>query len=295
MKNTEKKAFDLLEASGLNWSVTKESLQTADGRKTNSFGIFRNDNQKWLGTVGNNYKPFQNSDLAMTIVSASKSINIETNSGGELGAGKKVYLQAQLPDEFIGKSAIKRYITALNSHDGTTAIAFGSSSTVVICQNTFFRAYGELEKFRHTSSAKERIENAIKNLRTTLNLDNAMFTNFKRMADLPLKDEAIERVIRKIFNTELSTEKTKISTRKENQIKSFAGALEKEIQLEGRTLWGLFNAVTRYTNHISAPTDKNERLDYLMDGGGYKLSNMGFDEIMAYVEENTVAKKFMAN
>ena len=295
MKNAEKKAFDLLEASGLNWSVTKESLQTADGRKTNSFGIFRNDNQKWLGTVGNNYKPFQNSDLAMTIVSASKSINIETNSGGELGAGKKVYLQAQLPDEFIGKSAIKRYITALNSHDGTTAIAFGSSSTVVICQNTFFRAYGELEKFRHTSSAKERIENAIKNLRTTLNLDNAMFTNFKRMADMPLKDEAIERVIRKIFNTELSTEKTKISTRKENQIKSFAGALEKEIQLEGRTLWGLFNAVTRYTNHISAPTDKNERLDYLMDGGGYKLSNMGFDEIMAYVEERTAEKVYIQN
>lgn len=281
------KVFELLEESKLNWSVTKEALLTADGKETKSFGIFRNDTNEWLGTVGKGYTPFQNSTLAETIVEASDSINIKTNKGGLLGGGKKVYLQAELPDEFIGKSAVKRFITALNSHDGTTSIAFGSSSTVIICQNTFYRAYGELSKFHHTSSAKERIEIAIQDLRQTLLLDEKLFANFKRMADLPIKDEAIERVIRRIFGVAPDTKYKDISTRKKNQIESFAGALDKEIKLEGKTIWGLFNGVTRYTNHIAAPAESDKKLDYLMDGGGYKLSNMAYNELMGWVEENT--------
>lgn len=281
------KTFDLLEKTGLNWSVKKEALQSADGKQTESFGMFRSDNSGWLGTVGNRYVPFQNSELAETIVAASESINIEVNRGGQLLKGKKVYLQAQLPDEHIGESGVKRLITALNSHDGSTSIAFGSSSTVVVCQNTFFRAYGEINKFRHTVTAKDRVNAAILDLRATLKLDEQLMTSFKRMADLPMKDEIVERVIRKMFDVDPSQKQSALSTRKNNQIASFADSLSKEIKLEGATVWGLFNAVTRYTNHVAAPTEADKKLDYLMDGGGYKLSNMVYSELLEWVENNT--------
>ena len=125
------KTFEILDATGLNWTVRKSALYGPNGEKTKSFGIFRNDTDNWLGTVRERYTPFQNHEMAETIVQASHGVDVPLTRGGELRGGGLIYLQAQLPDEFIGKSAVKRYITALNSHDGTTAIGFGSSSTVV--------------------------------------------------------------------------------------------------------------------------------------------------------------------
>jgi hypothetical protein len=76
-----------------------------------------------------------------------------------------------------------------------------------------------------------------------------------------------------------------------NQIQSFASALNREIKDEGKTIWGLFNAVTRYTNHVVKHESTDAKNEYLMTGTGYKLSNMAFDELMAFVDANT-AKQF---
>ena len=281
------KTFELLEATGLNWSVSKQQLQTASGIITPGYGIIRSDSNACLGIVRERYEAFQNAQLAETIIEATDSMNIQTNRGGSLKGGAKVYLQAEIADEYIGKSGVKRWITALNSHDGSTSIAFGSTNTVVVCQNTFYRAYNGVDKFRHTSSAKARIEQAIAQLRNTLELDNKLMENFKKMADLELKDEVVERVIKKLFEVDPSVKQVDVSTRKKNQIEAFAGALKTEIALEGSTVWGLFNGITRYTNHVLKHSDESKKMDSLMDGTGYKISNMGFDEIMQWVNENT--------
>ena len=68
MNNLNEKTFNLLEAAGLNWTVSKESLTTIDGKDTESFGIFRSDNKEWLGTVVNRYTPMQNFELAETVI-----------------------------------------------------------------------------------------------------------------------------------------------------------------------------------------------------------------------------------
>jgi phage/plasmid-like protein (TIGR03299 family) len=289
----QEQTFNLLEATGLNWSVNKLELFSAEGLQTESFGIFRNDNSQWLGTVGKKYVPMQNWELAETIIEATQGVGLTTNKGGMLKDGAKIYLQAALPDEFIGRSGVKRNITALNSHDGSTSIGFGSSSTVVVCENTFYRAYKGLDKFRHFSSASDNIKNAVADLRKALELDQSLMDNFKRMADMEMKDEIVERVITKLFAVDPSSSQKDHSTRKVNQINAFAGALNKEIQLEGKTIWGLFNGVTRYTNHIASPTEKEKKNDYLMTGGGYKMSNVAYDTIMSWILENTAKKELV--
>lgn len=287
MENLGEKTFALLESTGLNWSVEKLPLTGPMDRETNSFGIFRRDNDKWMGTVGNQYQPYQNSDMAELIVQAADGVNIEVTRGGELFGGKKVYLQAELPTEFIGNSDVKRWITALNSHDGSTSIAFGSSNTTVVCQNTFYRAYGEMEKVRHTTNAKDRLEIMMLDLRKSIGLDIQLMESFKRMADLELKDEAMERVLRKIFKVETDTDVSNVSTRKKNIITDFGGAVVQSKKEQGNTIWALFNSVTRYTNHIAAPKEKDKKQEYIMGKKGAKISNVAYDEIMKWVEENT--------
>lgn len=291
--NIQDKTFLLLEQTGLNWTVKKEELFSNDMKPTESFGVFRNDTNGWLGTVGHRYRPMQNYELAETIIEATESIDLVASDGGVLAKGKKVYLQSQLPDEYIGNSGVKRMITALNSHDGSTQIGFGSTSTVVICENTFFKAYQDVAKIRHTQSYKEKVQTCIHDLKKVLGLDQILMEQFKRMADVELKDEAIERVIRKIFTVDPNLSQENVSTRKFNQVNDFAKALYTEKNLEGNTLWALFNAVTRYTNHVITPVNKDDKLNHLMIGSGYKISNIGFDEIMEYISERTPQNHFI--
>lgn len=281
------KTYNLLEKTGLNWTVEKLPLFSGTGLKTESFGIFRNDNESWLGTVGNRYEPMQNHTLAETIIKASEGVGITTDRGGILHTGKHIYFQAQLPDEFIGKSPIKRLITALNSHDGSTSIGFGSSNTVVVCENTFYKAFGELQKFRHTISAEKRIEIAMEDMRITMEREGLLMQQFKQMADMEMKDEIVERVINKIFAIKADDKSDDLSSRKKNQVIAFGNAVRKSIQEQGNTVWALFNGVTRYTNHIAAPKEKKE---YIMIGGGYDINNKSFNEIMAWIDERTEKK-----
>lgn len=289
MNDLNEKTFDLLEASGLNWTTSKEELLSRDGKPTESFGIFRSDNSEWLGTVGNRYEAMQNYELAETILQASDGLNLPTKGGGLFDGGKKVFIQVELPTEYIGVGGVQRWITATNSNDGSTSIGFGSTSQVIKCRNTFHYAHKGLDKFRHTASASERVNAAMNDLRKAMSLDDGLMNNFKRMADVNLRDEMIESVIRKMFSVNLSQKEDTVSSRKKNQIETFANSLQTEINLEGKNLWGLFNGVTRYTNHDSKTfKGEDDQLNYIMNGGGYKMSNAAFNDIMKWVEENTI-------
>lgn len=285
---TFEQTFELLETSKLNWSVEKLALTGPDGQRTDSYGLFRSDSGAWLGTVGPRYEPMQNSTLAETIIDACEGIGLAAKRGGELAGGKRVYLQAELPDEYIGKSPVKRYITALNSHDGSTAIAFGSTNQVVICQNTFHMAYksGDLTKFRHTTSAKERIEQAMLQLKQSLNAEKALVDNFKRMADTNITEGMVKdlmtRILKRGFGLNLDD---KLSTRRLNQLSDLNMSIERELVDEGPTLWGLFNGFTRYTNHVAAPA--KDKTDYVMNGAGYDLNLVAYDEVMAWIDAHT--------
>jgi phage/plasmid-like protein (TIGR03299 family) len=289
MKTKEERIFDILEKTKTNWTVNKLPLVSApDNYPTGSYGLFRNDNHTWLGSVKDRYVPMQNHVLLGFLLDAVDMLDLEVTNGGTLNDGKKIYYQIALNDEHVGNSGVKRQLTGLNSHDGTRSIAFGSSNTVVVCQNTFHRAYTELNKVRHYITAYNTVKELAMNLRERIDADNELMTTFKRMADIPLRDEMVERIITKLFKVDNTNERVDdLHHKTKNNIMNFANSLDTEIKLEGKTIWGLFNAVTRYTNHHAAPSDKERKDSYLMIGTGAMLSNLAYDELMQYVDANT--------
>lgn len=294
MKTVQEKTFDVLESTGTNWSAVKKPLITAEGLPTPSFGIFRSDNNGWLGTVKDRYEVMQNSTLVEMLIQATDMLDLTVSNGGTLKSGAKVFYQIALPEEYIGKSNVKRQVTALNSHDGSLSIAFGSSNTVVVCQNTFFKAHRELNKVKHGRNAYAQVLQLANDLRTQIAIDNKLMETFKRMADVEMRDEMVERVISKIFpKVELQASTESLHTRTKNNILTFADNLNTEIQLEGKTVWGLFNAVTRYTNHSASPKEEQAKREYLMLGGGLRLSNLAFDELLKFVDGKTAEYHFI--
>lgn len=285
------KVFNTLEATGLNWSVEKKPLISEDGLPTESYGIFRNDTNQWLGTAGERYTPYQNAQLVERMVELTDVAGIPITGGGAMKDGKKIYLQAELEDERVGNSGIKRYITAMNSHDGSSSIAFGVANKVLVCSNGFYRTLKEMKsKHRHTPNAEASIDISIANLQNALREESKLIQTYKAFDATEMTDENIDRTIRAMFKTSLDAPTDSISTRKSNQVQSFADSLVTEVNTHGKTLWSLFNAVTRYTNHVASPQDADAKQNYLMHGGGYRLSNIGYNEIIKMVDANTLAE-----
>lgn len=283
----QEKVFQVLEATGLNWTVNKKELVSVDGLTTESFGMFRNDNSEWLGTVGKRYEPYQNHQLVSNMVDITNEVGLDVTRGGTLSGGSKVYLQASLPDDIVGNSGIKRWLTTTNSHDGTSAITLGYSNMVIACSNSFHAASKGSNRYRHTINADTNIQDNVEQIKATLANEMKLIETFKAMQSTDIKDEAIDKTVRALFSIGLDTNQDDISTRKRNQVETFSDNLVTEINTHGKTMWSLFNAVTRYTNHEASPIDDDAKNNYLMNGGGFKLNNIGYNEIMKFVDANT--------
>lgn len=279
---TNEKIFNVLQETGTNWSVNKLPLVAIDSEthfnfKTETFGLFRSDNSNWLGSVGNRYEVMPNSELAEIMVGIQDRFGGEI-LGGSLQGGKKIYYQMTLPKERIGNDVIKRNITCLNSHDGTSSIGFGSTNMVVSCSNIFHRAMKDLSKFRHTMSASDRLAVAVTEFQKALDSDRQLMDDFHKMSEIQIDQTIMERVMSSVFSVDVNASLKDTSSRKKNQLINFERALAQETREKGGTLWGLFNAVTYYTNHL----EKKQDLNYLMNGAGYKKNLAAFNTIKQY-------------
>jgi hypothetical protein len=291
-KSLEEKTFDLLESTGLNWSVTKEPLVSAiDGKQSSSFGLFRKDNGTHLDTVTDRYKILQNHEVASALIEATAQVDLTATRGGQLSGGKHIYIQAELPSIFIGKSKsdLKRWLSGLNTHGGKSA-AFGSTNTVIVCQNTFHMAFKELSKFRHSESIQERVAEFVAGIRRALGFEQQQIETYKIMADTKIGDEIIARIMKSCFDVNMSAPTNDLSSRQKTKIESVVQSIDTEIKLEGPTVWGLFNGITRYTNHVAGQSKKiktpEELLSYVMVGEGYETNLTAYKTITEWLIEN---------
>ena len=91
------KVLDVLEKTNLNWTVSKTNLITlADDERLNGIstgrcGIIRNDTLKCIGVTTDDYVPFQNFQLAETMIKAGDELGLGVVRGGTIGGGRKVY------------------------------------------------------------------------------------------------------------------------------------------------------------------------------------------------------------
>jgi hypothetical protein len=135
----------------------------------------------------------------------------------------------------------------------------------------------------------ERIQEVVNSLEQTIRLDQQSLERFRRMLEIEFDNIDIENLKKSIFNVQLTeSEEEKITTRKQNIIKSFDECVEIELAKEGANAWGLFNAVTRYTNHKLTTRKRSsvERtsLENVMVGAGAKINNLAYSYLTTKYE-----------
>jgi hypothetical protein len=298
--------FEVLSATGLNWTVKKEQVQTESGLiLPDIYASMRSDNGGYLGTVGERYEYLQNHELVSVAYEAGKEVfstdlelkhpwnNSESlgsfgnMGGGSLKGGSRVFVQLELPQLYIGKSGINRYITLTNSHDGTMSLGFGTSNQVICCQNTFNIANRDVSKIRHTASMQQRIDEAVQSLRNVLNFEDKQMEVFELASNRRFDRQHIAEIVRTVFGKSIESKQDEASTRTKNQMAAFANDISKSIDEQGETLWALFNAVTRYTNHTTRSKDKDFSL---MFGKEAEINQRAYEQMVKWLNDSSLVE-----
>ena len=256
--------FEILETTGLNWNVRAERTQTESGIELDRIALVREFTNDVLGVHSNGYVPYQNEQLVELLQRVSSLTGLEIHKGGEFGGGKKVYIQLKSDTLRLGNDRVEGFVTGINSFDGSTSLAFGNSNLTISCQNTFFSAYRNLEKIRHTKNMDIRIDTICRGVDMLVNEEKEIFETIKRMSETSFSQEQKDRVIRSLFDIDMDIqirnyhEEDALSTNMKNKLSRMYIDMNGELQQKGENVWGLFSGVTKYTTHSLSKNDNTE-------------------------------------
>ncbi len=286
--NAETEVTRILNETDLNWEVRLEDLVAKPSNlETPCAGLFRDDTDTYLGVVSKKYTIYQNRELVDTIMEAAKHFDLEIVNGGWLYDGERVYLQLELPSAYVGKSEVKRYVTAMNSHNGRGSVVFGATNEILnitergVESKKFFQVFKEMDKFRHTQSVHTRVNSAIQGLFGSITKENETTILMEKMAKLKVKDEVLREIMFKCYKVDLNKSIAELPTRTQNRIKQISQTLEGEINKQDGSMWGLFQGVLKNTENS---TPKNKTTDENVYGGSGRTINMkAYNIIRNYV------------
>ena len=281
---------DLLDRYGLRWNVSKMPLTIPTGEDTGFFGIVREDTRKTFATCKDSYVPYQNSELAELLLRISEKTGYSVHSGGQFNGGGKVYIQLATGNEInnLGenRTKVKGFATGINSHDGTTALKWGSVNFTICCQNTFASAARTLQQSaKHTNNIHNRVEESIRQINGIAKVEQTIFEHFIRLATIPATKENIAAIVNNATGVDLNasgTERDKYSTYAINRAGDLTDSIAQEMRSKGSTLWGLFSGVTHYTSHkLPTPARDNARLESKYTGSAQNIDNQAYAAVLA--------------
>ena len=283
---------EMLDKYGMNWKVSKQALTLPGGHETPFFGIVREDNNTCFQTCKASYVPYQNTELAELVYRIAEQTGYNIHGGGMFNGGAKVYLQLETGIvKGIGENndQIKKFVTALNSHDGSTSLRWGHTNITISCKNTFNAAYSDVRNSaRHTNNIQKIVEQSLREIEGLNKVEKSIFDTYFQLSETAVTKKHIEEVVLQTIDVDIAVTKDVLekeyTTYRLNQMHELLASIQGEMKQKGETLWGLFSGVTQYTTHkMSAPKRENGRLESKYIGEGFKVDNDVFEVVSGFI------------
>jgi len=276
------KTKEILKTNGLDFTIDKEQLIGKDsGRITPYYGLFNSKSNECINTCKVGYHVSQNEDiLNMVLKGISKfGDKLTVSKAGSINGGRRVFLQLAIEGKSkVGDDNITRYVTIIDSNDGSTSLSVGIGDMVAHCTNQFFKFYKAGEaKFRHTATLEQKIASIPTLIELALDKSLEQVKIYNKFQSTPLTKALADKVINEVlgfdrFSPDGMTGRQLIIH--DNLIE----AIDIEKGFCGDTVWGLFNGVTRFTTHMqSVPKRNNGREESLISGTAYNKAMTAFD------------------
>lgn len=240
--------------AGLDWNVVQEPIYTEteeliEGYKAN----MRDSDRKVLGVVTDRYKVIQNQEaFAFTDELLGEGVRYET--AGSLQGGKKVWLLAHMPHEYIiSGERISPYLLFSNTHDGSGAIKVALTPIRVVCQNTLNLALSQASRswsMIHTGN----IQNKLQEAKDTLFMAEKYMDNLGKEFETLRMQSMTDKQVMEFIETLLPIEDNATFQQKRNMKR-----LQEDMKMRyfdapdlldvGRNAYRFINAVSDFATH----------------------------------------------
>lgn len=245
---------EALEVAGLDWDVVQEPIYTEteeliDGYKAN----VRDSDRRVLGVVTDRYKVIQNREaFAFTDALLGEGVRYET--AGSLQGGKKVWLLAHMPHEYIiSGERISPYLLFSNTHDGSGAIKIALTPVRVVCNNTLNLALSTAKRswsMMHTGDIRGKIAEARDTLFMAENYMDELGKEFEVLRAKKLTDKKAMEYIEVLLPAEDGSTPQQVRNmkrlREDMKIRYFDAP---DLQGVGKNAYRFINAVSDFATH----------------------------------------------
>jgi phage/plasmid-like protein (TIGR03299 family) len=293
--NTQEKVQEILKSNGLDFTIEKAPMMALNSNgiyvPSEYFGLINSKTNEVINTVKEGYTVSQNEEVVELVMRGIEPFgnDISVTKGGALNGGRKVFLQLAINgDGKVGNDTIKKYITIIDSNDGSTGLSVGIGDLTMSCQNQFFKFYKSGQsKFRHTASLERRIKEIPFLIETALSESLRQIEIYNQFASTQVSRDLAHKMVKHIlgFDKVYTSVKdlSEKSTRSINKMDALYNAIEREMNSKSETLWGLMSGITYYTTHeLSSPKRENGKIETLLQGSGYNMNNKALEFCLNY-------------
>lgn len=293
---------EAMDAAGLNWGIQIEdadnlSITTDQGVTNTSIPgmrlVMRDDTHLTLGVVGGRYHPVDNhSVFAMGEHILSQGGTLA--EGGTLDHGRKAFMRFDLPGTSIevgGKDLIKFGVVIRANHDGSGTVTAGIEGHRLVCTNGMtvkMRGLAHQFNIRHTASAQDRLGEAERVLRGTMQYAKSFAAAADEMLSRKFSPQDFERYIDALYPRPDDEEKRAVTLWENRRAELMDLYRFAETNDLGRdTQWAAFNSVIEYLDwgapvRVSNRTTTEEvRARRQFEGSNQVVKDRAFDSILA--------------
>jgi len=285
MTNNQNKVDTILTENGLDFTIEKAPMValSKDGKQVVSpyFGLINSKTNEVINTVKEGYTVSQNKDIVELVLRGMELFgnDLTVTKAGSLNGGRKVFMQLGI--EGVGKVAndiIKRYVTIIDSNDGSTSLSIGIGDLTMSCSNQFAKFYAKGDaKFRHTATLEQKLRTIPQLIEIALNESLRQIEVYNRFASTEVSKAMAHELVKYVlgYDRVLTSvdEISKKSTRSINLMDKLYNHIDREMADKGDNVWGLHSGVTSFTTHeMSIPKRDNARMESVLIGGGYKMN-----------------------
>ena len=241
-------------AAGLNWNVVQEPIFTGENEPIRGYKAnIRDSDRRVLGVVTDRYKVIQNHEaFAFTDELLGQGVRYET--AGSLQDGKKVWLLAHMPHEYIiSGERISPYLLFSNTHDGSGAIKVALTPIRVVCNNTLNLALSTAKRswsMVHTGDIRSKMQEARDTLFMAERYMDELGKEFEALRLKKLSDQKVMEYIEVLLPVEDGLTPQQIKNierlREDMKIRYFDAP---DLQDTGKNAYRFINAVSDFATH----------------------------------------------
>lgn len=245
---------EALRLAGLDWKVVQEPVYTGYNELVKGYKAnVRSTDRRVLGVVSDRYKVVQNVE-AFSFTDELLGSGVRYETAGSLQEGRKVWLLARLPREYIiAGERISPYLVFSNTHDGSGFVKVAITPVRVCCNNTLNLALSTASRsfsMMHTGNIQGKIQEARETLFMADKYMESLGAEFEQLRRQKVTDAQVREYIEQLLPME--KEPTPIQSKnilrlREDMMKRYYDA--PDLKKVGNNAYRFINAVSDFATH----------------------------------------------